>query len=520
MAREVGLLLCGTPSGTRDGLAQAVPGLHRLAGDHLCAQEGRVRAWIAGQSLQAVVVAPCGPRCRERLATALSALDPLAVHEVDAEPRRGPRRFEALVRGKLRRALAGLATPPEGIRYRFPLDRGPVSRRDLLRFPIRRTAVPIPLLDRSACRSSWRCQRCVQACPLGAMAVGRGVPGFDRGRCEGCGYCISACPAGALRLPGVSLAELLGEVRGVLSAAGGPRVVVFDCSARGSDPLPAEAFRLALPCVGMLSLRWILAPLAEGATGILVLESAERCHAWHAGPRARAAVSAAQLVLSGLGVEGERVTAIASPRDAEPAVRRLAGLPSLGELRDPPPGEPPPELPEILRRLAERGGETCRPVSGESLPFGVAFVDRARCSLCGVCAATCPLGALSFSEGAREVRLAFDASRCDGCRACEASCPERAVTIRRELRMEALGEQRLLHRGRVVRCRRCGALVASANLVRAVRAKVGGDAKMARLFEHCPACRMVAALRAPGWDSRGSDHLKAGDGRPVPITEA
>lgn len=502
MVRQVGFLVCNVPPETLNWVAEHAPELHLLGAAHLCERDAWVRAWAAKRSVKSAVVVPCGDPCWQRLSAALAALGPFSVHRV--EPPGGDlRRFEALARGKIRRAQAESALPPEGVKYRLPFHGGPVSRRDLLKLPVHRTAVPLPLLDGSACRSRWRCQRCVEVCPTRALSLDRGVLAVDRGRCEGCGYCVTVCPTGALRLPGVSFAEVLSEVRGALSVRGGPRVVLFHCRTRASPLFPVEVLCLPLPCVGMLSLRWILAPLVEGAGGVLVLEPSERCHPWHDGARARLAISVGQLVLSGLGVERERVAVVGSPAEVKGEVRRLHVLPSLGELGARSLENSSPELSEILQKLADRGDGNRPSVSGETLPFGTALVDRARCSLCGVCAAACPVGALSFSEDASEATLAFNACRCDGCRACEAYCPERAITIKRELRVETFGELRPLHRGKVVRCQRCGAQVASANLIRALRAKLGGNAETAWLLQHCPSCRMVAGLQVQGRDRHG-----------------
>ncbi|MBI4379820.1 MAG: 4Fe-4S binding protein [candidate division NC10 bacterium] len=497
MVRHVGLLLCNGPPEALNGVTEAAPGVHLLAHAHLCQRKVQVRAWASERSLEAAVVAPCGDPCWESLKTLLSTLGPFSIHRIETEARRDARRFEALACGKLRRAVSESTIPPEGIRYRIPLDHNPVSRRDILRLPVRRIAVPLPLLDRSACRSQRQCRRCVDSCPVGALTIQAGRLILDRGRCEGCGYCITACPAGAVRFPGISLVDILNEVRGVLSVRDGPRVVLFDCWAHTSELLPMEAFRVSLPCVGMLSLHWILALLAEGAAGVLVMESSERCHAWHAGPRARKAVSLAQLVLSGLGIRGDRVAAVGTSTEVESESRRLAALPSLEAVHVGNLGDSHTELPQILKRLADLGDRNCLPVADDTMPFGTAQVNRARCSLCGVCASACPVAALSFSEDAREARLTFNAARCDGCRACEEYCPERAITVKRELRVESLGERRLLHRGKVLRCRRCGTLVGSANLVRAVCAKLDESTEIERLFQYCPGCRMIAALSPP-----------------------
>lgn len=52
----------------------------------------------------------------------------------------------------------------------------------------------------------------------------------------------------------------------------------------------------------------------------------------------------------------------------------------------------------------------------------VAVVDAARCTLCGICASSCPQDAISVMTMAE-----VDASRCSGCAVCVYACPSNAI---------------------------------------------------------------------------------------------
>lgn len=49
------------------------------------------------------------------------------------------------------------------------------------------------------------CDRCIEACPQGAIVIDNGRRSIDRERCDGCGACVDVCPSGALRFDGMVL---------------------------------------------------------------------------------------------------------------------------------------------------------------------------------------------------------------------------------------------------------------------------------------------------------------------------
>lgn len=62
-------------------------------------------------------------------------------------------------------------------------------------------------------RTCIGCQRCVRACPLGALTYEEGIR-VDRVACDLCGKCVDVCPAGSLNLVGkeMTVEEVLREV--------------------------------------------------------------------------------------------------------------------------------------------------------------------------------------------------------------------------------------------------------------------------------------------------------------------
>jgi len=59
--------------------------------------------------------------------------------------------------------------------------------------------------------------------------------------------------------------------------------------------------------------------------------------------------------------------------------------------------------------------------------YGLPTVDKDKCDGCGVCVSSCPVQAISLSEGVANI----DSSKCFACRACIEDCPKKAIRNRR-----------------------------------------------------------------------------------------
>ena len=214
--------------------------------------------------------------------------------------------------------------------------------------------------------------------------------------------------------------------------------------------------------------------------------------------RCQAGAMAAMALARALG-RGDRVALV---RSFDEAMER--------HRRPPLPAHPPPEPParEPARRPDARAialgmwrrdaSGAPRRILGQHAPGGVAAVRAEECTLCGLCVAACPTGALA-QRRERTVALRFDSSLCPyPCGRCESACPVRALSVSPELRLPP-EEVTLVARAGV--CAVCGQTWPEAATIAALGPRLASREASAllRFLGSCPDCRsraLVASLPA------------------------
>ena len=162
------------------------------------------------------------------------------------------------------------------------------------------------------------CGLCVPACPVGAIAISDGVAKISESSCSGCGVCISACPTEALDLKGYTNAQLLEEVRAVLSEGDGTTVLVFadDMTVyRLADNVGTARMAYApnsriirVPSGGRVTPGLMLEAFSLGAGAILVGDSEEKSSPYVGSAAAmKENIAAVKRALDAEGVDPERV---------------------------------------------------------------------------------------------------------------------------------------------------------------------------------------------------------------------
>ncbi len=380
------------------------------------------------------------------------------------------------------------------------------------------------------------CQRCLQACPHGAISPSGDAVLLDPLICEGCGDCAAVCPGDAIVPNTPRRGHLVAGVSRLLSVyrrAGGEAPVVLFAGERHAMPLlaamarfgkglPANVLPVLIHAPSQLSHVEMLTLMVAGAGRIALLL-----------PRARAVdmqttegeIALVNAFMQAFGFEETYAPALLAsddPFEIEEWLHTLtAGRPVLH--KNPPLMAGKRALSrfalEALRECAPRHPQTVPLPAGA--PYGEIRVDREKCTVCLACAASCPTGALS--DNPERPQLRFSERTCVQCGICKRACPEGAVSLspRYAFTPEA-NDWRVLAEDSPMNCVACGKPFGTRRAVERVMARLAAmdnprlsDPKRLSLLRYCEDCRVIALAQ----DAREDAPFSLGDA-PVPrVTE-
>jgi ferredoxin len=368
------------------------------------------------------------------------------------------------------------------------------------------------------------CTRCLDLCPVGAIAPAGDHVAIQPEICAGCGQCAAACPTGAAGYAFPPSEALLRKLRTLLLTyrdAGGEGATVLlhdddhggaliDALARHGDGLPAHVLPLAVNEVTQVGLEAIAAAFAYGACALRFLL---RARPRHDAAGLRRTLALAEPVLHGLGFDGDRVGTLETddPEALGTALRAIAPMPPSPRPAAFVPAGGKRDLLRVALRELHRAAPAPADVVAlpELAPFGAVEIDAARCTLCLACVSACPTGALTDNPEYPMLRFAEDS--CVQCGLCKATCPEKVVTLRPQLDFRAAtASARTLKEEPPFCCVRCGQPFGVKSTIERVIAKLSGAHWMYKdapgrldLVRMCDDCR-VAVVSEQDFDPHGA----------------
>ena len=131
---------------------------------------------------------------------------------------------------------------------------------------------------------------------------------------------------------------------------------------------------------------------------------------------------------------------------------------------------------------------------------GKVVMDTARCIGCGACAMACPPSLITFHDTEKYRIMDLALRRCTYCAQCRDVCPQKAITLSMEFEtaspsMDDLSIQLQL---KLVRCKKCGAVVGTQREINQIKAALTEQAGLAPgtmiWLDWCLVCKRKQAL--------------------------
>lgn len=325
-----------------------------------------------------------------------------------------------------------------------------------------------PMLCVRARDKSADCDRCVQACPAGAIRFEGGIQ-VDTDACIRCGLCFHLCPtdafAGTDNVPRLLYCATQMVDHEILEIA----------CAQHPDPAPGDSkvdgVITTTGCLAALGVSAYASLIACGVKQVRVrLDACAQCPLAPLQPKIEATIGETSDLLLALGKQESVAVAgsVSRPKRRpvysvkNPPVSRRGFFQALGHGgRDLLPslegkGERQ-RLVDAVRQLA--------PVDPDRLVPGSSFASFTvsdACNACTTCARICPTGALEFARNDERFQLTFSPAACVNCGLCLKFCDPKALQPSGSPTVGELinADPVILHGGALNRCRKCNTLFA------------------------------------------------------------
>lgn len=367
-------------------------------------------------------------------------------------------------------------------------------------------------LNTDLCAHSSRgvkgCERCVDACPAGALSsegsdkTGHRIE-INPYLCQGIGTCATACPTEAIHYALPTPKETQKFIERLLSnyfQAGGEKPIVLICSSEHETynlmalkVLPENVIPVTveeLPSVGIDT--WFAA-LTNGATQVLFAASRHMPKTIQRVLEQEVATAQTLLYQLGLAKETINILYLETLREGAPNLVTEDLQLRLGELE----GNKRTRLFTSLDALAQQFHieQVAQPLEASSV-YGTIKCSTKECTLCMGCVAVCPTRALHHEGEIPSIK--FVEQDCVQCGLCVKACPENALTRVQQMNWNKAERQAVitLHQEEPAKCLRCHKPFAPQSMIAMLQTKLQGHSHFATAealnrIAMCEDCRVI-----------------------------
>ena len=371
------------------------------------------------------------------------------------------------------------------------------------------------------------CQACIDICSAEAIRSDKSRQQIqvNPNLCVGCGACTTVCPSGALTYGYPQAPEQGQKIKTLLStytAAGGKEAALLlhsqgagqaligelgrAAQLRLAQGVPARVIPMGLWHTASLGLEVWLSAVAQGASQVVVLTTAEEAPQYAEGLQAQ--MDVAQGILNGLGYTGTHFKLIheTTPLGLDAALQALSdtrqAVPQeLARFAVAPEKRATLELaldhlmawaPALIAPAAPSAPAIALPGAGS--PLGSVLVNKDRCTLCLSCVSACPASALQDNPQLPQLR--FIEKNCVQCGLCVSTCPEKAITLEPRLLLTPERKQAVvLNESQPYACVRCRKPFGTLKAIEAMLGKLAGHSMFQgdalERLKMCSDCRVI-----------------------------
>jgi Pyruvate/2-oxoacid:ferredoxin oxidoreductase delta subunit len=392
-----------------------------------------------------------------------AGVDPLGVPVVTLADMPSETELQIVGAGIVARRRAFPGAGPENAKLSWPEL---ISRRKLFALKVPQYVVA-PSIDPTLCAAGHGCRLCVESCPAEALTPVDGAISYSVDACVSCGICTTTCPTGATTNPAATPGQVAAQISAMVAIADEPIGVRFHCRDAQPKAFGNSWYPIEVPCTGMLTVGWLLAPLLLGAAAVSVDPCTSSGCAIGNDDRLVERRSEAAAICDELGIGQDRVRLAKQGSLAQPV--GLIPTAAIGTMRD-------TDMFAALANMAAAGDISIDTSVGA---VGVITIDEATCTVCEQCTTVCPPGALKVNRSDGAVEISFDASICVGCAMCVATCPEienDAITLHRRFDTAALAAGRhAIRTGSTATCEKCGDPIAPSAMLERFQSMLGPE---------------------------------------------